>query len=141
VIERVPRWAWPFIILVGLCLSPCIIPLLPVEFFGGTVLYMAQALVLLSHGLIHEDRTEVRRGVQTACFAAICLGFALIWWGLILGWENSFVSPSNEQEKRLGRWLAYLGGAIAGVSAIAAYFLDSSRQVSLKKPLSDDLAD
>jgi hypothetical protein len=44
-------------------------------------------------------------------------------------------------EKRFGTRLAYLGGAIAVVSAVVAYLLDSGKRPERKKAASPDSLD
>jgi len=94
---------------------------LPLAIFVG---YPALLLIGLE-SLLRWLNGELKGPGRRASLWAIYLGFVLILHGITICFDTPLAggSPSDEQ-KRIGNGLAYLGAAMAGVSAVVSFVLD-----------------
>jgi hypothetical protein len=84
-------------------------------------------------GLWYAGR--VVRPAQVAAVWVAYLGLILILHGILLGFDTALAgAPPTAEEKRFGRMVAYLGGAIAGVSVVAAYATEIWLRIVGEKP-------
>jgi hypothetical protein len=87
---------------------------------------------------------RVPRPAQLATVWVAYLGLILVLHGILIGFDTALAGePPSPEAKRFGRRLAYLGGGIAAVSAVAAYALErrhGSKAANSKKDVPPDLA-
>ncbi|MEC7409830.1 MAG: hypothetical protein VYB72_13505 [Planctomycetota bacterium] len=57
------------------------------------------------------------------------LGIIITLHGILLGWDSSLGgAPPSAEMKRLSTWVSYIGGGIAILSILAAYFFTPSKK-------------
>ncbi len=112
------------VFLVATILSQIFLPL--AVFIGYPWLLIIGVALLLK-----SLKGEIKSPGQTAFLWAIYLGFVMILHGVTICSDSALAgAPPSEEQKRFGNGLAYLGAAIAGISAIAAYLLELARRAA-----------
>jgi hypothetical protein len=129
----------PFLFLALLLIGTVVCPLfLPLAILLGFP-------VLFFIGLWYAGRWltgRLERPAEVVAVWAAYLGLILTIQGILLCADTALAgaSPSAEQ-KRFGTGLAYLGGAVAVASVVAAYALDLRRRAAHKKAVKPGMID
>jgi hypothetical protein len=96
-------------------------------------------IVIAATSAARWNAGRLDRPGQVAAVWATYLGLILVLHGIVICFDTALAGASpTAAEKRFGTWLAYLGGAVAGVGAATAYAIDlrrRSRKKETAKPL------
>lgn len=115
----------PVVVLVALLLAmlacPIFLPLAPL--LGYPALFVRGASLWFRWSV-----GTLKRPGQVGSVWAMFLGFVMILHGIVLCFDTSLAgAPPTAEAKRFGNRLAYLGAAVAGTAAVAAYALEPGR--------------
>ncbi|MEW4571134.1 hypothetical protein AB1L88_24960 [Tautonia sp. JC769] len=113
---------WPFRILAGVLVLTTVCPiLLPLALLIG---YPSLVVIGLGYAVLGATG-RLERPAEVAAVWAAYLGLFLTLQGIVICFDTALAgAPPTAGEKRFGTRLAYLGGGIAGVSALLAYGID-----------------
>jgi hypothetical protein len=121
----------PFLFLALLLLGTVVCPIfLPLAVLLGYPVLVGIGLWYLGRSLL--GRLETPAEVMAVWSAY--LGLILTIQGILLCADTALAgAPPSAEQKRFGTGLAYLGGAVAVASVVAAYALDLRRRTAHKK--------
>ncbi len=112
------------IFLIATILCPICLPLAVLVGYPALLMVGVACLVRWRQG-------ELKTPAQAVSLCAMYLGFVMILHGVVVCTDTPLAgSPPSAEEKRFGTGLAYLGAAIAGGSAIAAYWFSPPRPLA-----------
>jgi hypothetical protein len=119
----------PFLFLALLLLGCVVCPIfLPLAVLGGYPALLAIGTWSILRGIFGR----LDRPAASAAIWMIYLGLIVTIHGILLCFDTALAgAPPTAEEKRFGTMLAYLGGSLAGASAVVAYVVD--RKPCIKK--------